>query len=148
MWKKVLLIIILIIVIVAIVEMHCCRNYYTTMIDLSDLVRTNLYHTNDGDILVSVKTFKTLPDGFYPVKPTMLIGSQIESSCQNFSSWCKNINSNTIVSDTVGLVYPIFELINYPRYVSPTSSLNFASNNPDMKIVMAKKHNKEYFYVH
>lgn len=148
MWKKIILIVILIIIIVAVVEMYCCQNYYRTMIDISDLTRTNLYHTNDGDILVSVKTFKTLPNGFYPIKPTMLIASQIESGYQNLSSWYKNINSKTIVSDTIGLIYPVFELINYPKYVSPTSSLNFASNNPDMKIVMSKKHNKEYFYVH
>lgn len=148
MWKKILLILLVVIVVSAIIELLICQAYFDTYIDLSDLTRTSKYMTSNGNILVSTKKFKTLPPNYFPISPTTLIGNHIESSIFNVVDCVKNINYRTFVTDGIGIIYPIFELIRSPKYSVPTSNLYFASDNPYMKIIMIKRHGKEHFFVH
>lgn len=148
MWKKILLALLIIIIVCAIIELLLCQSYFDTYIDLDNLVHISKYETKNGNILISTKKFKTLPTEYYPIMPTTLIGNLIESSIFDIVDCMRNINYRTFITDGIGIIYPIFELIRSPRYSTPVSNLYFASNNPYMKIIMIKRHGKEHFFVH
>lgn len=147
MWKRILLVVLILVIIISIVELYFCRLQYRTLLDLSDLNKFGIYHGSDGDILVSTKAFKVLPNGYYPIKPTMLIASQIESGIESALTIPETIKSHSFLTDSLTTVYPFVEFMSMPKYTTPQCTLNFASNNPNLKIIMSKKHDKEYFYV-
>ena len=148
MWKKIAIVLLIIIVVCSVIELLMCQAYYNTYIDLDGIEKISRYETDEGSVLISTKKFKTLPRNYYSISPTTIIGNHIESSIFDVVSCIKNMNGRTFLTDGIGIVYPIFELIKSPKYSIPTSNLYFASNNPYLKIIMVKKHGKEHFFVH
>jgi hypothetical protein len=138
---------ILLLLFAVIIEVNEADKYFRTCLSLDGLDKQGMYETPEGIILVSTKHFKVLPKGFCAIQPTMLIGSQLEDAILNVYYTITSMDKRLFATDCITSLIPIVDIVRAPRIKQPANSIYFASDNPQIKIIMCRKQGKEYYYI-
>ena len=101
---------------------------------------------NSYKLFTSNKKLINIPSGYFEITPITLLGSTIVNTFESLYNRLLLFSKETFVTDLFLFANPIIDFINLPKYTVPTSNQYFYSTDPNLKIIMQTKNNKNYYY--